>query len=84
MLRVGKSRPEHNHLRIHCKPTQQFLNRSCLKLNSVLFTRFNETCNEIQELMVNIFDISSRVGTSIFELEIRTNILIKRIVEVFT
>ena len=34
--------------------------------------------------MVNIFDISFRVGTSIFELEIRTNILIKRIVEVFT
>ena len=26
--------------------------------------------------MVNIFDISFRVGTSIFELEIRTNILI--------
>ena len=34
--------------------------------------------------MVNIFDISFGVGTSIFEIEIRTNILIKRIVDVFT
>ena len=34
--------------------------------------------------MVNIFDISFGVSTSIFELEIRTNILIKRIVDVFT